>query len=572
MNNHHLTGIVNGEKKNTVFPQQGEHARIVRAGFVLVFLWTLVIAISLGWILYEEHQKTLSNALTQARAAFEKDLLFRRWNAGHGGVYVPITEITAPNPHLEVEEQNITTPSGRELTLVNPAYMTRQVHELQNLTLGVKGHITSLNPIRPENAPDDWERKALSAFEQGIEEISSEERISGQPYLRMMRPLTTEKFCLKCHEKQGYELGDIRGGISVAVPLTPLLDTEYEHRAIQITAHALIWLLGIIGIYIGRNRILSGLEAEERFALALTESENAYRTLAGNIPGIIFRIDLLANGRMLFFNDMLETITGYSRDEFGHGEFYALDPLIHPDDREKIIETIRHALEQNEGYEAEYRLRRKDGMLAHLLERGNPRVDEENRPLYIDGVILDITERKQAQSLIEHQATYDILTDLPNRRTLTDRLKMAIAQSRRHDHFGAVLFMDLDYFKQVNDSFGHGTGDGLLQEVAKRLRKSVRREDTAARLSGDEFVVLLSELSGDRQSSLEQARFVARKISQSIAEPFSVQGHEIKTSISIGIVLFPTDGESEEVILNYADNAMYQAKTDGRNTIRVFEK
>ncbi|MET0014375.1 MAG: diguanylate cyclase [Sedimenticola sp.] len=572
MNNNHLTGIVNGEKKNTVFPQQGEHARIVRAGLILVFLWTLVIALSLGWILYEEHQKTLSNALTQARAAFEKDLLFRRWNAGHGGVYVPITEITAPNPHLEVEEQNITTPSGRQLTLVNPAYMTRQVHELQNLTLGVKGHITSLNPIRPENAPDDWERKALSAFEQGIEEVSSEEQISGQPYLRMMRPLTTEKVCLKCHEKQGYKLGDIRGGISVAVPLAPLLETEYEHRAIEITAHALIWLLGIIGIYIGRNRILSGLEAEERFALALAESENAYRTLAGNIPGIIFRIDLLANGRMLFFNDMLETITGYSRNELGRGEFYALDPLIHPDDREKIIETIRHALEQNEGYEAEYRLRRKDGMLAHLLERGNPRVDETNRPLYIDGVILDITERKQAQSLIEHQATYDILTDLPNRRTLTDRLKMAIAQSRRHDHFGAVLFMDLDYFKQVNDSFGHGTGDGLLQEVAKRLRKSVRKEDTAARLSGDEFVVLLNELSGDQQSSLEQARFVARKISQSIAEPFSIQGHEIKTSISIGIALFPTDGESEEVILNYADNAMYQAKTDGRNTIRVFEK
>ncbi|MES9868278.1 MAG: diguanylate cyclase [Sedimenticola sp.] len=572
MNNNHLTGIVNGEKKNTVFPEQGEHARIVRAGLILVFLWTLVIALSLGWILYEEHQKTLSNALTQARAAFEKDLLFRRWNAGHGGVYVPITEITAPNPHLEVEEQNITTPSGRQLTLVNPAYMTRQVHELQNLTLGVKGHITSLNPIRPENAPDDWERRALSAFEQGVEEISSEEQISGQPYLRMMRPLTTEKVCLKCHEKQGYELGDIRGGISVAVPLAPLLETEYEHRAIEITAHTLIWFLGIIGIYIGRNRILSGLEAEERFALALAESENAYRTLAGNIPGIIFRIDLLANGRMLFFNDMLETITGYSRDELGHGEFYALDPLIHPDDREKIIETIRHALEQNEGYEAEYRLRRKDGMLAHLLERGNPRVDEANRPLYIDGVILDITERKQAQSLIEHQATYDILTDLPNRRTLTDRLKMAIAQSRRHDHFGAVLFMDLDYFKQVNDSFGHGTGDGLLQEVAKRLRKSVRKEDTAARLSGDEFVVLLNELSEDQQSSLEQARFVARKISQSIAEPFSVQGHEIKTSISIGIALFPTDGESEEVILNYADNAMYQAKTDGRNTIRVFEK
>ncbi len=538
----------------------------------MAILWTIAVLTSLCWVLYEEHQKSLEISLTQARAAFEKDILFRRWNAGHGGVYVPITDKTPPNEHLEVEEQNIETPSGRRLTLVNPAYMTRQVHELQNTELGVKGHITSLNPIRPENAPDEWERKALAAFEQGIQEVSSEEQMDGMPYMRMMRPLEVEEVCLKCHEKQGYKLGNIRGGISVAVPMTPLNLLEREHRHIEITAHGLIWLLGIVGIYLGRQRILSGLTTEEKATNALAESESAYRTLSRNIPGIIFRTDLQADGSMVFFNEMLEQITGFTSQELERGEIYALDPMIHPDDRAKVIEIIQQAIEHNEPYEAEYRLRRKDGILIHLLERGKPCLDETKRPAYIDGVILDITERKQAQTLIEHQATYDILTDLPNRRTLTDRLKMALAQSRRHKHFGAILFMDIDYFKQVNDTYGHAIGDCLLQEVANRLEKSIRREDTAARLSGDEFVVLLSELGNQRQSPLEQAQFVAQKIAQSIAEPFTVEGNRINSSVSIGICLFPTDGESEEMILSYADNAMYQAKTDGRNTVRVFAK
>ncbi len=245
----------------------------------MAILWTIAVLTSLCWVLYEEHQKSLEISLTQARAAFEKDILFRRWNAGHGGVYVPITDKTPPNEHLEVEEQNIETPSGRRLTLVNPAYMTRQVHELQNTVLGVKGHITSLNPIRPENAPDEWERKALAAFEQGIQEVSSEEQMDGMPYMRMMRPLEVEEVCLKCHEKQGYKLGNIRGGISVAVPMTPLNLLEREHRHIEITAHGLIWLLGIVGIYLGRQRILSGLTTEEKATNALAESESAYRTL-----------------------------------------------------------------------------------------------------------------------------------------------------------------------------------------------------------------------------------------------------------------------------------------------------
>ncbi|WXG57910.1 MAG: DUF3365 domain-containing protein [Candidatus Sedimenticola sp. (ex Thyasira tokunagai)] len=237
-------------------PQRPSEARIQGYAWLLVTFWTLVVGISLGWALQEEERRFLEIARAQARAAFEKDLLFRRWNASHGGVYVPITEETPPNPHLEVAEQNIETPSGRKLTLVNPAYMTRQVHELQERTLGLRGHITSSKPIRPENEPDIWEREALIAFERGDEEISSLETINGKRYMRLMRPLLTESPCLKCHEKQGYEEGDIRGGISVSVPIQHLLEISGRHQKSLLTGHALFWILGLTGIGLGASRII----------------------------------------------------------------------------------------------------------------------------------------------------------------------------------------------------------------------------------------------------------------------------------------------------------------------------
>jgi hypothetical protein len=165
----------------------------------------------------------LENGRIWARTHFEKDVLYRLWNASAGGVYLPVSDKTPPNPYLShLPERDLTTPSGRVLTLINPAYMTRQVHELAREKFQVRGHITSLNPIRPENFPDAWETAALQAFGKGTTEVSSVEKLDGQPFLRLMRPLVTEKSCLACHGKQGYKLGDIRGGISIAVPIGPL--------------------------------------------------------------------------------------------------------------------------------------------------------------------------------------------------------------------------------------------------------------------------------------------------------------------------------------------------------------
>ncbi|MCP3954640.1 MAG: DUF3365 domain-containing protein, partial [Desulfobacterales bacterium] len=199
-------------------------------------------------------------------AAFETDVLYRRWNAGHGGVYAPITATTSSNPYLKIPERDIETPLGLKLTKINPAYMTRQVHEIAKSTTGVQRHITSLKPIRPKNAPDGWEAGALKDFEKGIKEVSSIEVLGGKSYMRLMRPLVTEKGCLRCHAEQGYKTGDIRGGISVSVPLSLFFAIEKEVIFSFFIINGLIWLFGIAGIWSGKHflkrQILRRLQAE----------------------------------------------------------------------------------------------------------------------------------------------------------------------------------------------------------------------------------------------------------------------------------------------------------------------
>jgi len=226
----------------------------IRLGFYmlcLAVLWSVLIASLLIWNLKIEKTSTYEAARIEARTAFEKDVIYRRWNARHGGVYAPVNATTQPNPYLDVPEREITTPSGIQLTKMNPAYMTRQVHEIAMGIYGVRGHITSLTPIRPANAPDPWETLALEAFLTGMQEFSSVEKMEGESYMRLMRPLITEKGCLKCHSAQGYKVGDIRGGISVSVPMAPLMALERTRVFTLFVGLGCIWLLGLAGIGLG---------------------------------------------------------------------------------------------------------------------------------------------------------------------------------------------------------------------------------------------------------------------------------------------------------------------------------
>jgi diguanylate cyclase (GGDEF)-like protein len=182
----------------------------------------------------------------------------------------------------------------------------------------------------------------------------------------------------------------------------------------------------------------------------------------------------------------------------------------------------------------------------------------------------DITERKRAEDAIEHLAFHDSLTGLANRRLLQDRLKSAAASSQRAQKHAALLFLDLDKFKELNDTFGHDAGDLLLQEVARRLQLCSRSVDTLARIGGDEFVLLVQDLSNDVLEARRHASTVGHKVITSLNEPYILNGNRHVITPSVGVTLFQGGNEAPEVILKRADTAMYQAKANGRNTLCFF--
>ena len=255
---------------------------------------------------------------------------------------------------------------------------------------------------------------------------------------------------------------------------------------------------------------------------------------------------------------------------------------IHPDDRSYVAASMQAYLDgKSEIYVVEYRLRCKDESYKWILGRGMVvKRDESGKPLRMIGTHADITSRKQMEQQVHQLAFYDDLTKLPNRRLLDDRLWKAMIASKRRGVFGAVMFLDLDNFKPINDEYGHMVGDLLLIEAANRLRHCVREVDTVARFGGDEFVAIFDELSADRAESEAQVGVVAGKIRTALAEPYlltvKADGQadmliEHHCTVSIGVALFSSQEGSPNDVLKWADAAMYQAKGAGRNAIRIYD-
>ncbi|WP_316364471.1 EAL domain-containing protein [Candidatus Thiodiazotropha sp. CDECU1] len=414
---------------------QRDEKRLQILLWIAAVSWTLLVVALLYLAISNENSDMLELARQEAVANYHKDQAFRVWGTKHGGVYVPVSEQTPRNPYLaHIPERDLVTPSGRELTLMNPAYMLRQMMGDYNEHYGVKGKITSLNPINPINTPDEWEIAALKGFEAGETERIDVREIDGHPFLRLMRPMIMNEGCVKCHGEYGYQVGDVRGGVGVSVPLAGYIEVTNEHKQNLLVGLGLIWVIGMVSIQVvGRN-------SKQR-----------------------------------------------------------------------------------------------------------------------------VKERKQYEEKIWHQANFDTLTGLSNRSLFLDRLERALAYARRHDYKLALLFIDLDGFKDVNDTLGHAHGDLLLQEAAKRLQACVREMDTVSRLGGDEFTVILPELA----ESISAAT-VAGTILTSLARPYVIEGHETQLTASIGITVYPQDGDDPGMLLQNADTAMYRAKAEGRNTFRYF--
>lgn len=239
---------------------------------ILLFSWTLLI-VALGIFELYKIQKEIDNSVTiLARSNFNKDQSLRLWTASHGGVYVPIDSLTPPNPALShLPERDIETPSGVKLTLMNPAYLIRQYNDYFSENYDIKGHITSKKLIRPENKPDEWELNALDEFENGIKEIKGYSKINGKEYFRLMQPLFIEQSCLKCHERQGYKVGDIRGGISVSIPTNTILEYTGKNKKYNMYTLGLIWFVGTIGLFLGYKKLNKSIILQEQIELELRE-------------------------------------------------------------------------------------------------------------------------------------------------------------------------------------------------------------------------------------------------------------------------------------------------------------
>ncbi|MBU0680333.1 MAG: DUF3365 domain-containing protein [Proteobacteria bacterium] len=223
---------------------------VQRVTILAVFGWSFLCSLSGYFYVDMEKGRTMELAQKEALTIFNKDQAFRLWGNKHGGVYVPETKETPPNPALShIPERDIVTPSGKRLTLLNPAYMMRQIMEQYEELYEVKGHITSLKLLNEKNAPDDWEKRALAKFEQGEKEVFEiVQGDDGESWLRLMRPMITNAFCLKCHAAQGYKAGDVRGAVGVSFSMAPYQALEAKALRVIYLSHILFWLLGLLVI------------------------------------------------------------------------------------------------------------------------------------------------------------------------------------------------------------------------------------------------------------------------------------------------------------------------------------
>ncbi len=281
-------------------------------------IWTLVLAALFNLNLQSELKQAAELATYQARAFFQEIVTTRYWNAAHGGVYVPISENTQPNPYLDVPDRDITTVDGRKLTKINPAYMTRQLGEIAAKRNQIWFHITSSNPIRPANAPDSWEAKALGLFVTGVpEQFEFINSPKGTKVFRYMAPLWVERPCLKCHAKQGYKEGDLRGGISVSIEAGPIVVSRVREVRNLIISYLTIWALGLIGLGIGMHRLRAREKEKENLILELTEALSEVKKLSGMLP-ICASCKKIRDDKG-YWNQIESYIGDHSEAEFSHG-------------------------------------------------------------------------------------------------------------------------------------------------------------------------------------------------------------------------------------------------------------
>ncbi len=383
-----------------------ELKRIKKYSNFISFIWVLLVASSLFWNLYSTGVHTKEIAKSNARSYFETEVTFRNWASSHGGLYVPKTKRTPSNPDLSfIPNREVILPTNDTLTLINPAYILRQIHEEFTDSSKIFSHLTSLNPIRLQNAPDEWERESLLKFEKGVKEVAEFKYINGEEYLKLMLPLITEESCLKCHATQGYEVGDIRGGLSISIPMEQLWAATIEDRVRIIALHISLLFIGFIGIRTTCKRFSKKIIATQKIKEKLQEKDERLELALGATNAGVW--DWNIQTREAVFDERWAEISGYTLAELEPINIETWNKLIHPDDIDKLDLLLeKHYSDGFEHYEYETRMKHKNGEWIWVHIRGNViKRDKNEKPIRMVGVIVDITKRKKSEELIKNANT-----------------------------------------------------------------------------------------------------------------------------------------------------------------------
>jgi len=310
----------------------------------------------------------------------------------------------------------------------------------------------------------------------------------------------------------------------------------------------------------GRSGLEARLHDAERRAF---DAEAAYETLLGQVPGAIYAYQPELGGATLAMSAYIEELLGVPAERFLSGDS-VWNELLHPDDRDRAWADYESFLATGQPDCGEYRYVRPDGRIVWIQDHSAMVRDRDGKPLLVQGVMFDITATKEMALRMQHMAYHDILTGLPNRAMFQDHLELALARARRHELVVAVLFLDLDGFKPVNDTHGHEVGDMVLQQVARRIRSAARDTDLVARQGGDEFLVLLADLDMGNDEAPEAAAAMvgeaSDRIARTIAEPIDLRAGRLVIHASIGSAMFPFEASDSRSLLRIADAAMYTRK------------
>jgi len=524
--------------------------------YILVLIWSALMLSIVLISTYQNYNYADNLAKYEAVINVDKDLAYRSWVASHGGLYVPITEKTPPNPYLShIKDRDVNTTTSQQLTLMNPAYTLSQMMSDYSKLYGTKGHITSRILMNPKNKPDAWEEKALQSIEVTGKSVYEKKMIDGEEYFRYIRPLVTEKSCLKCHAFQGYKVGDIRGGVSVSIPMKEYKDEAFSHSLINAIISLIVYILGLVFIHFGRKKakevikskvkdyeqhiysLVNIIEKRDSYTAGHSQRVANYSVLIAKEMGFNTEtIDTLRRACMLHDIGKISTpdsillnpgkLNSLEYDIIKEHVVVSYDLLSSVDIYKDIAEIVRYHHEHYDGSGYPEGLKGdKIPILSQIMSVADAFDAMTTNRVYkprksVDMAISELQElsAKQFNTQIVNAATI-ALRDIEVEKTITQRPRTKIEKERfvyfykdqttsvynkeylefvlAHNHtdefnMRCIYGIYLHNFNQYNINTSWADGDKLLKEFAKELG-NINKTDLIFRVYGDDFVVLNKE-------------------------------------------------------------------------------